>query len=266
MLLLLLSRLFLFLLFISLIESFLMGTGAHGQPKKMPKQEIPSGLDLVYYDNGLGSLWYEPVKKSDSKGDYLLVCFLDQGESFSTNQKNIRVLESLYPYHVIIYLENPGLGFSYEVMAFSDEERVQELKIAYECILRYKSWTKIIWTGYGWGAKAQSILYPLCRQDQIKMPEFILHLNGAPTNATSNGREEYDSLSCPLFIIHSRHNKIYSFMDSVLLHQKLRPHSTLLLLYGQHNTCLLSKENKELLEKTILELNSKQPKEVIFFK
>jgi hypothetical protein len=227
---------------------------------------IPKDLEIIYFDNGIGSYWYEPNRPSKK----IVFCFQEFKE-FSKNMLNLRKLEELFVNYHIVYIEYSGFGISnstYPTTSFS--VLVIQLFEIYLCILRYKKWETIIFVGYDIGSILQAKLFELCLEKKYKIPDHIVQINGfcsinslqlykipwflqfLSTNEKIDISKIYkNKLKNPLLIFHSKNNMNAPFIDSISLFVKLKDESKFISLYGHQDKTLLSKENIEIMKENI---------------
>lgn len=237
----------------------------------IPIQLPDKDLELHYCDNGVATIWSDSFIPHSKK---CILCFRGF-HSFEKEYASLKVLRNLFNDYDFLFVENPGFGYSQNVMTLSLKDFLEELYIVYHCILRYKKYETIGIIGYEAGAYFCSDIYALIQQRKFILPSWIIHLNGIHTNQTytdiylpwylsilgsyskkKDCIQNYKSILIPLFLIHSKNNDKVSFLESIMLHQKLKPRSKLIILYGKHDTCLLSKENKKILMNKVIPILS----------
>jgi len=233
---------------------------------RIPVQE-PENLDVVYFDNGVGSYWHDP---GDHCAD-LVVLFPDFTELLE-NMHNSRRIEGIFKNHHIVYLEYPGVGLSAELLAscHSIPALTDLLHDVYLCILRFKKWKKIIFFGIDYGSIIQSKLYESCVKKRTRTPDHVIQLNGFMSVNTCNmfkipwflqlfcNKQEISShdiyknrLKNPLIIFHSKNNLNAPFIDSIQLYLKLKNQSVFVPLFGHQDRTLLSKENLYIINQAV---------------
>jgi len=229
--------------------------------KKRKNIELPPSTRLYVFDNGYGALFQEHDEPN------LILCFQGFEESVLDNHLHLSQLNILFPQYNILYLENPTLPLSeYATPSNSILQVFRDIFKVYQCLLRYKRWNKIGFFGYDFGGILQAYVYYQSQQLKLQLPNWIMHCNApkdltsfvyhkihwlfhffTPRNKNVDLIHYYQSIECPLYIIHCRKNKKISFMDSILLHEKLKPKSTFIPIHGIHEKCLFSPENMELI-------------------
>lgn len=211
--------------------------------------------NMVVMDLGAIGSWYEP--SHDSKR---IVLVLYDKEKLST----LRILDKkIFPDHHVLLIHAPP------------DKDIDILCDAYECMLRYEKWERIVLIGIGQGALMTSVLYCLCQKHHLRLPSLLLHIDGIAchtiawhtrllnkilygksTMELNNVSDNYHNLQTPLLLFHSRNNKTCPFMDSILLFRnmvKIRGcrHCIMIPLYGNEKAVLLSKENQRLIQKAL---------------
>ena len=241
---------------------------ANYNPKKMklPKY-IPCSLMLVYFDNGIAGYWYSPREKNDK----MIFC-LRGLDTFEETEHNTRQLEQLFPNYDIIYVETPGVGISSHVVC-TQNDLLLEIYNVYTNVLRYSNWRKIGFVALDYGAVLQSQLYVEAQKRNTRLPNWIIQLNGfscmdsiilckIPSllqfcfwkSLKLNSFENYKECLLPILIFHSKNNKHVPFAESVRLYfqlHKANKNCKMIPLYGHDEMTLLSKENMEIISKSI---------------
>jgi hypothetical protein len=229
---------------------------------KLPK-EICNGLQLVYFDNGIGGYWFSPKPKNNQ----VILCWRGL-ETFESQEKNVRQLEKLFPNYDIIYIETPGIGISVHV---TTPHIIEQLYNVYKNVIRYQRWNKIGFIAFEYGAVLQSELFAECKKQRFRLPDWIIQINGfASMNSIILHKvpsllqfffqskkfisiENYKNTNLPIILFHSKNNTLVPFVDSVQLYFSLRsnPQCKMIPLYGHEEMTLLSKENMEMIAKNI---------------
>jgi len=218
----------------------------------------------VVMDLGAVSTWYEPDVVTSKK---VVMVLYDQDKRTS-----LRIFDKkLFPDHHVVLIR---VSSSSAVAAATAEEEVDTLCDAYECMLRYERWDRIVLIGMGRGAMMASVLYRVCQTDHLRLPSLLIHINGVSSVEApwwleklvfrvllgtslpvveGDVSKNYKDLVTPLLIFHSRNNKTRPFMDSILLFRDLVKnqgcrHCAMIPLYGNEDAVLLSKENQRLIQ------------------
>jgi hypothetical protein len=217
----------------------------------------------VVMDLGAVGAWYEPPITSKK----IVMVLYDEDKMTS-----LRIFDKkLFPDHHVLLIR---VSFSNVATATAEEEEVNRLCDAYECMLRYERWDRIVLIGMGRGAMMTSVLYRACQTEHLRLPSLLIHINGvysveamwwlekfvyrilwgtACSVLEGNVSKNYKDLMTPLLIFHSKNNKTHPFMDSILLFRDLVKnqgcrHCTMIPLYGNEDAVLLSKENQRLIQ------------------
>lgn len=229
-------------------------------PKKLEKN-----TSLVFFDNGIGSYWFceNEINKK------IIICFRGF-KSFEEEEVNCRQIEKLFLEYQIVYIEFPGIGISQNCFYDDQIQIINELYQAYLCILRLEKWEKIGFIGFDYGSVIQSMIYNKIEENiQIK-PNWIIQINGFSSMESLvlfkypwylqlffrnkkkfESSQNYKKINIPLYIFHSKNNKLVPFLESIKLHLLLKPKSKFISLYGDENFTLLSKENIKIIKNFI---------------
>ena len=244
---------------------FIIVSLCNSKPRiKLPK-EVSSDLQLVYFDNGIGGYWFSPKEKNER----VILCWRGL-ESFERQEKNVRQLEILFPNYDIIYIETPGIGISNHVN-ITGNDLIGELYNVYAGILRYQRWEKIGFVSFDYGSVLQSELFLKCKTKKCRLPHWMIQINGFSSMNSIilhkvpsllqlffrfkkySSFDNYKNSTVPLYLFHSKNNKLVPFVESVQLYFHLRSNNNckMIPLYGHEEMTLLSKENIKILQNTI---------------
>lgn len=227
-------------------------------------RSVDPRLDLVFFDNGIGSFWFAGPEKPKA----LILCFRGL-KSFQEDECNAREIEKLWPHYQIVYIEYPGFGVSSDCQLYDYETFMNELYLVYKCVLRYEPWQKVGFMGFGYGAIIQSEIFARLEKGHERIPDWIVQINGFSSfesiilfrvpwilqlfvkNKEIDSAINYKNITIPLLIFHSRNNTIVPLLDSIKLHLALRDKSTFISLYGDKEFTLLSKENQRIIRRAM---------------
>lgn len=247
------------------IMEFIHKKSAHAIELKKPDDEK---VEIVFFDNGIGCYWFV----NDEHDKNLIFCFRGF-QSFLNEQLNIRRIEKFFPHYQIIYIEYPGIGISKDCIIVDYTMMIEEIYNLFQCVKRQQKWDNIGFVGFHYGSVIQSQLYLLIEKNNDRMkPTWIIQINGFSSYEsiilfkipwyiqlfTKNRKiycsENYKNINIPLLIFHSKNNDSVPLMESIKLHLSLRLQSKFILLYGDKNMTLLSKENYKILSENLKNL------------
>jgi hypothetical protein len=237
-----------------------------GSLTRLPAERVDVENTVVMDLGAVGS-WYEPSTGDDNKKKIVMVLY--DREKLAT----LRILDKK------IFSDHHVLMISVCPTADVDADEIDKLCDAYECMIRYERWDRIVLMGMGRGAMMASVLYRACQIESLRLPSLLIHMNGVTSihvpwyqqwiykimmgkssPVWEDVSENYRQLQTPLLIFHSRNNKTYPFMDSIMLFRdlvKIRGcrQCFMIPLYGNEEAVLLSKENQRLIETALTRLS-----------
>jgi hypothetical protein len=222
------------------------------------KMELPKGYEYNYFDNGTSCIWYEPDKATKN------IIFCVRGfTSIEKEFSNLDKLRDIFPGYEIVIMDHIFMN-DYFIMSIRD--LVEDLLVAYSCVLRLKKYDKIGFFGVEAGAFLISELYELALDRKCLHCNWIIHLNGIHSieslihlytpwyiqalyyfQKNRDSKDRYKKCDLPIYLFHSKHNERVSFIESIQLHQSLKPKSKFIHLFGKHDTTLINKENRILI-------------------